>query len=261
MKAIIFCAGLGTRLKPLTDTMPKALVPINGKPLLQWQVEKLRDAGIKDIVVNVHHFSDQIIEAIRVNNGWGCNISVSDERDALLDTGGGLRKAKELLLPTNDSASPFLACNVDILSNINIKTFIKEYSKSPSLGLLVVSPRETQRYLLFDKENTLRGWTNIATGEVRPESLSPKDGFSTFDYKQAGLKPLAFSGMQILSPAIFDHMEAVIAEKGAKFSLIDLYLSICKEEVLKAFVPKNYKMMDVGKINQLEDARFFSEKL
>ena len=121
MNALIFSAGLGTRLKPLTDTLPKALVPIAGKPLLQWQIERLRAAGITNIVVNVHHFADKIIEAIQANEGWGCSVQVSDERDCLLETGGGLRKAKDLLLRSDDDQTPILACNVDILSNIDIK--------------------------------------------------------------------------------------------------------------------------------------------
>ena len=143
MKAMIFAAGLGTRLKPLTDTMPKALVPLVGKPLLQWQVEKLRDAGITDIMVNVHHFPDMIIDTIRRNQGWGCHIEVSDERDELLDTGGGLRKALPLL-----DHEPVLACNVDILSNIDIRTLIARYEQT-GVSQLVVSDRQTQRYLCF----------------------------------------------------------------------------------------------------------------
>ena len=141
---MIFAAGLGTRLKPLTDTMPKALVPLAGKPLLQWQVEKLRDAGITDITVNVHHFPDMIIDTIRRNNGWGCNISISDERDMLLDTGGGLKKAV--------IEGPILACNVDILSNIDLRTLVSEYERT-GVSQLVVSERKTQRYLCFDKRN------------------------------------------------------------------------------------------------------------
>ena len=117
---MIFAAGLGTRLKPLTDTMPKALVPLAGKPLLQWQVERLRDAGITDIIVNVHHFPDMIIDAVRRNNGWGCNILISDERDQLLDTGGGLKKALHLS-PLTSHLSPLLACTVDILSNLDLR--------------------------------------------------------------------------------------------------------------------------------------------
>jgi len=266
---LIFSAGLGTRLKPLTDTMPKALVPLAGKPLLQWQVEKLRDAGITDIVVNVHHFPDMIIDTVRANNGWGCNIQISDERDCLLDTGGGLRKAKELLLSTqpstlNPQPSPILACNVDILSNIDIKALIAAHDPQ-TLGTLVVSERKTQRYFLFDEDLSLRGWTNIATGEVKPSSLS-EAAHSIIPSFQL----LAFSGMQVLSPAIFDHMERVVAKKGDKFSLVDLYLSVCEESILpssshfssfKAFVPQDYRMMDVGKIDQIEEAERFAESL
>jgi NDP-sugar pyrophosphorylase family protein len=251
---LIFCAGLGTRLKPLTDTMPKALVPIAGKPLLQWQVERLRDAGITDSVINVHHFPDQIIDAIRSNNGWGCNIRISDERDRLLDTGGGLRKAGELL-----GEGLILACNVDILSNIDIRALIAAHNPQ-NIGTLVVSDRKTQRYLLFDDTLTLRGWTNIATGEVKPDFLS----------SIANYRLLAFSGMQVLSPAIFNHMDRVVAQKGDKFSLIDLYLSVCEQDrstfnipnsTLSAFIPEDYRMMDVGKIDQIDEAERFAETL
>ena len=254
MKAMIFAAGLGTRLKPLTDTMPKALVPLAGKSLLQWQVEKLRDAGITDIVVNVHHFPDQIIEAVRANNGWGCNITISDERDMLLDTGGGLRKAQDLLYtPYTIHHTPILACNVDILSNIDLHALVRAYDPN-TLGTLVVSERQTQRYLLFDDDYTLRGWTNIATGEYRPSSLN-------IHHTPYTIHQLAFSGMQVLNPRVFDHMDKVVAEKGDKFSLIDLYLSICEEECLKAYVPQNYRMMDVGKIDQISEAEQFAKSL
>ena len=249
MKAMIFAAGLGTRLKPLTDRMPKALVPLAGKTLLQWQVEKLRDAGIRDIVVNVHHFPDMIIDAIRQNEGWGCNISVSDERDCLLETGGGLKKAfLNGLLSTEDN-EPILACNVDILSNIDLSSFIDAYDPN-TLGLLVVSPRDTQRYLLFDDGNALRGWMNVATGEVRPKTLADDPKTANF------LTPFAFSGMQILNPRI-----GKVMDERDKFSLIDLYLHACEKEVLKAYFPQNYRMMDVGKIDQLAEAERFAESL
>lgn len=241
---MIFCAGLGTRLKPLTDTMPKALVPLAGKPLLQWQVEKLRDAGITDIIVNVHHFPDQIIDAVRANNGWGCNITISDERDHLLDTGGGLKKAiSNLQSPISNS--PILACNVDILSNIDLRAFLGSYDPR-TLGSLVVSDRPTQRYLCFDEQDALCGWTNIATGEVKG-----RDG-----------RHLAFSGMQILSPEVL----ALLAQMPEdKFSLIDFYLQIINHQSaisnLKAFIPNAYKMMDVGKIDQIAKAEAFAESL
>lgn len=252
---MIFAAGLGTRLKPLTDTMPKALVPLAGKTLLQWQIEKLKAAGITDIVVNVHHFPDQIIDYLRENNQFGCHIQVSDERDMLLETGGGLRKAHPLLTSNLSplASSPILVCNVDILSNIDIPALLNAYNPE-EMGVVVVYPRDTQRYLLFDDNSRLRGWTNIATGEVRGP-------LSDNRYPIANTRKLAFSGMQVLNPRIFEVMEKVVAEKGEKFSLIDLYLSIAEKEILRAFIPENYRMMDVGKINQLSEAEAFAQAL
>ena len=258
MKAMIFAAGLGTRLKPLTDTLPKALVPLAGKTLLQWQIERLKAAGITDIVVNVHHFPDLIINYLQKNDNFGCNIAVSDEREMLLETGGGLRKAK-YLLTSSDSAlsgntsSPILICNVDILSNIDLTQLINAYNPN-EMGLVVVSQRDTQRYLLFDETNRLNGWTNIATGEVRGKEAIRQRG-------DKAMKKLAFSGMQVLNPRIFDCMDKVVLEKGDKFSLIDLYLSIAEKEILRAFIPENYRMMDVGKINQLSEAETFAQTL
>ena len=258
MKAMIFAAGLGTRLKPLTDTLPKALVPLAGKTLLQWQIEKLKAAGITDIVVNVHHFPDMIIDYLRDNDNFGCRIAVSDERDMLLETGGGLRKAKSLLTSFQSPESgcpeaPILICNVDILSNIDIPTLLRAYNPN-EMGVVVVYPRETQRYLVFDETHRLCGWTNIATGDVRGPIANTQ-------YPIANTQNLAFSGMQVLNPRIFEVMDKVIEEKGEKFSLIDLYLSIAEKEILRAFIPENYRMMDVGKINQLAEAEAFAATL
>ena len=255
MQAMIFAAGLGTRLKPLTDTLPKALVPLAGKTLLEWQIEKLKAAGISDIVVNVHHFPDMIIDYLHKHNNFGCNIQVSDERDMLLETGGGLRKAMRLL-GNKAIDEGILVCNVDILSNIDIPTLLKAYNPD-EMGVVVVYPRDTQRYLLFDNTNRLCGWTNIATGEVKPTSTP----FLKEGELDPEIKKLAFSGMQVLSPRIFDCMDAVVQAKGDKFSLIDLYLSIAEKEILKAFIPENYRMMDVGKIAQLSEAEAFAQSL
>ena len=258
MKAMIFAAGLGTRLKPLTDTLPKALVPLAGKTLLQWQIEKLKAADITDIVVNVHHFPDQIIDYLRENDNFGCRIAVSDERDMLLETGGGLRKAKNLLLgvasrESGNNDAPILVCNVDILSNIDLPTLLSAYNPN-EMGVVVVSPRDTQRYLVFDENNRLCGWTNIATGAVQgPIANTP--------YPIPNTRNLAFSGMQVLNPRIFDVMDKVVADKGEKFSLIDLYLSIAEKEILRAYIPENYRMMDVGKIAQLSEAESFAASL
>ena len=258
MQAMIFAAGLGTRLKPLTDTLPKALVPLAGKTLLQWQVEKLKAAGITDIVVNVHHFPDMIIDYLRQHDYFGCNIQVSDERDMLLETGGGLRKAEEMFRSSGvqefrSSEEGILVCNVDILSNIDIPTLLQAYNPE-EMGVVVVSERDTQRYLLFNEENRLCGWTNIATGEVKGEEAIRRLG-------DEAMKKLAFSGMQVLNPRVFDCMDEIVEKKGEKFSLIDLYLNIAEKEILRAYIPENYRMMDVGKIAQLSEAESFASTL
>lgn len=247
MKAMIFAAGLGTRLKPLTDTLPKALLPLAGKTLLQWQIEQLKMAGITDIVVNIHHFGQQIIDYLAANNNFGCTVQISDEREALLETGGGLLKAAALL----GEKDPILVCNVDILSNIYLRQLIATH-KPENLATVVVSNRETQRYLLFSGEGILRGWTNRKTGEFRPAAAANED-----------LVPMAFSGMQIVSPAFIDELRRTRDEKGDKFSLIDAYLSVVERSTgtIRAYVPRNYRMMDVGKIDQLAEAESFAESL
>ena len=178
----------------------------------------------------------------------------------LLETGGGLRKAQPLLTPSsktllldrNLKEDPILICNVDILSNIDIPTLLQAYNPN-EMGVVVVSPRDTQRYLLFDADNRLCGWTNIATGDIKGEKAIKQQG--------KDMNKLAFSGMQVLNPRIFSTMDKVIADKGEKFSLIDLYLSIADKEILRAFIPENYRMMDVGKINQLSEAEAFAQAL
>lgn len=227
MKAMIFAAGLGTRLKPLTDSRPKALVPVAGRPLLQWQIERLKAFGITDIIINVHHFGQQIIDFLKAHSNFGCSILVSDERDELLDTGGGLYKAIE----DNHLNEPILAVNVDILSTLDYPTLINE---PLDIATLVVSDRKTQRYLCFDEAGELKGWTNIATGALR--NIESTDG----------LRLLAFSGTQVVSPAILPYMAAM----GKKvFSLVDLYLTI--PHGVRAFVPIDYTMIDVGKLEVL----------
>lgn len=240
--------------------MPKALVPLAGKPLLQWQVEKLVAAGIKDIIVNVHHFADMIIDEVRKNDGWGANISISDERDLLLDTGGGVRKVVQSQCMMHDGASEhsgkstmhgeaLLVCNVDILSNIAIDKVVKAASQlSEQESLLVVSDRPTQRYLCFDSTLHLCGWTNIATGELKGQ-----DG-----------RHLAYSGMAVLKPSLTPYIDAVAHEKGDKFGLMDVYLHVVHSAgnaSLRAYVPNDYRMMDVGKIDQIAEAEHFAEQL
>lgn len=245
---MIFAAGLGTRLKPITDTIPKALLPIGGKTLLQHQLERLRDAGFQEIVINIHHFPEQIIRFCHEHDNFGLNILFSDETELLLETGGGLKKAKELLLPTDE---PILVCNVDILSNIDIPSLVSAH-KEDALATIVVSERQTQRYFLFNEKNHLCGWTNIATGEVRPASLAAEPAEKVLAYRK-----LAFSGMQIVSPRIFN----VMASWPEKFSITNFYLDVLPSERIDAFVPQNYRMMDIGKIDHLHEAELFAESL
>ncbi len=244
---MIFAAGLGTRLKPLTDRIPKALLPLAGKTLLEWQIERLKAAGIQDIVVNVHHLGEQIVTYLKEHENFGCRIRISDESDMLLETGGGLLKAAALL----GEDEPVLVCNVDILSNIDIPQLMAAH-RSEDLATVVVSNRETQRYLLFSGEGVLRGWMNRKTDEYKPQEAANED-----------LVPMAFSGMQIVSPAFFGELRKVQAEKGDKFSLIDAYLSVVARQAgtISAYVPRYYRMMDVGKIDQLEEAERFAKNL
>ena len=253
---MIFAAGLGTRLKPFTEAHPKALLPLSGKTLLQWQIEKLKAAGITDMVVNIHHFGDQIIDYLQANNHFGCRIRISDERERLLETGGGLLYA---FSHDNEPTEPILVCNVDILSNIDLGQLMAAHADTSSStkgqelqATVVVSDRQTQRYLLFDGWGTLRGWTNKQTGEYRPAHAATED-----------LVPLAFSGMQIVSPSFFHTLRQTQAEKGDKFSLIDAYLSAVTRRtgIVRAYVPRGYRMMDVGKIDQLAEAERFAEAL
>lgn len=240
MKALVFAAGLGTRLKPLTDTMPKALVPINGKPLLEHVVRKLIGSGFDEIIVNVHHFADQIIDFIENQKQFGVRIEISDERDALLETGGGIKKASWFF----DDDKPFLVHNVDILSNIDLKELYLHHCRRQNMASVVVSQRDTARYLLFDSNLRLNGWTNLKTGEV-------KSPFPDFDASLC--QRLAFSGIHVFSKEVLELMSSW----NGKFSIIDFYLSEAASSKIEGFVPSNFNMIDVGKVDSLHDAEMF----
>ncbi|NDV47103.1 nucleotidyltransferase family protein [Paludibacter sp. 221] len=242
MKAMIFAAGLGTRLKPLTDSTPKALIPVAGKPLLEHVILKLKSAGFDEIIINVHHFPDMIIEFLKQNRNFGIRIEISDERDMLLDTGGGIRKAARFF----DDGKPFLIHNVDILSNINLKDLYNNHVSSDSLATLVVSKRDTFRYLLFDEENRLKAWTNEKTGEVKPSSVKDISMYNK----------LAFSGIQVLSPAVFDLMKNC----PEKFPIMDFYLSNAESQKISGYIPCHYQMLDVGKLEVLDAADEFARR-
>ena len=249
MKAMIFAAGLGTRLRPITDSIPKALLPIEGKPLLQWQIEKLRESSINDIVINVHHFPEQIRQFLHDNADFGCHIQISDESDKLLETGGGLRKAAALL----GDKEPVLALNVDILSTINLRDLIAAH-RSDARATLVVSERDTQRYLLFDENQRLHGWTNTTTGELKPIG---RGDLLRQKLTNGQLHKLAFSGMHIIAPELLSLMQSW----DECFPIIDFYLSVCETAPIYAYIPPNYRMMDIGKIDHLSEAEDFAATL
>ena len=225
MKAMILAAGLGTRFKPWTDKHPKALAVINGKSLLQRNIEYLQNAGIYDVVVNVHHYADQIEDAVLMNNGWGSKIIISDERDVVLETGGGLLKASPYLM--EDS---FVLMNVDILTGLDLKEMINSHRKLMPLATLATTDRNTSRYFLFDHLDNLCGWVNMKTGEEKIIKTT------------ADRKLKAFSGIHVIDPRIF----TLIRQEG-KFSMVDVYLSLAGDEIIKSFDHSDTKFIDVGK--------------
>lgn len=235
MQAMIFAAGLGTRLKPLTDHLPKALVPINGKPLLQWNIEKLRAAGFTRIVINVHHFPTLIRDFLASNKNFGIDIFLSDEQEELLDTGGGLLKASRFFSDTE----PVLAHNVDVISNLDLSDLMRYHQEQDALATLAVRNRNTQRYLLFDSSMRLTGWTNIKTNEILNTGGRPVEEYT----------PLAFNGIQVIGPEIFTQ------ETGrGRFSIIDTYLKVARENKIIGYLDNSALWMDVGRKEQLEEA-------
>ncbi|MBX2933329.1 MAG: NTP transferase domain-containing protein [Ferruginibacter sp.] len=226
MKAMIFAAGLGTRFKPWTDKHPKALALVNGKSLLQRNVEYLQQYNITEVVVNVHHFSDQVIDAVKKNNGWGSHISISDETDEVLETGGGLLKAKNLL--QNDE--PFITLNADFLTNLNINNLLAFHKNKQALISFGITNRKTSRNFLFDENDRLCGWRNNTTGQEK--IAVPKNN----------LKEMAYSCVVVFNPQIFE----LIPQRG-KFSLVDTYLSLAAQHPIYGFDHSGDKLVDVGK--------------
>ena len=260
-QAMIFAAGMGTRLKPLTDVIPKALVPVGDKPLLQIVLERLLDAGIHDIVVNVHHKSAQICNFLNLlQSHYDVNISISDESELLLETGGGIRKAQGLF----DASAPVLIHNVDILSNVNLGAFYDSIGDADAM--LLVSERKTKRYLLFDEDMNLVGWTNIETGEVKspyPEiaALSGYSNLSTLTSPlstlHSSLRMFAFSGIHAISPRLFADME----QWPEKFPIIDFYLNRCAERKIKGYLKSDLQLLAVGKLDTLASAESMAPHL
>lgn len=234
MQAMIFAAGMGTRFKPWTDHHPKALAVVNGKSLLQRNIEYLQQYGISNVVVNVHHYADQIESALKENDGWGSNYSISDERKELLETGGGLLHAQRLF----EKERRFISCNADILTDLNIDKLIQFHEEEGSLISFGVTSRTTSRYLLFNKESRLCGWRNTKTGE---EKISIPGDLT--------LKELAYSCVVVFEYEVFD----LIPFKG-KFSLIDVYLALASQHKIMGYDHTGDRLVDVGKPESIATA-------
>jgi MurNAc alpha-1-phosphate uridylyltransferase len=236
MKAMILAAGLGTRLKPWTDHHPKALAPVNGKSLLQRNIMYLRQHGITDVIVNVHHFAQQIIGTLEENKGWGSRITISDESDSVLETGGGLQKAGWYFKGEKD----FVLMNVDILTDMDLSALIRQQQHSDALATLAVTDRDTSRYFLFDKNGVLSGWRNVKTGEEKTaRAVQP-------------VFQKAFSGIHVISTGIFP----LISQQG-RFSMVDVYLDLAKHHTIASYDHTGTTLIDVGKPESIAKAEKF----
>ena len=232
MKAMIFAAGMGTRLRPITDNCPKALINVGGKPMLEWIIRRLIKSGFDEIVINVHHFAGMVTDFIREHDNFGITIHISDEQEQLLDTGGGLKKAAPFL-----QDGPFLVHNVDIICDIDLKQLYQHHINSNALATLAVKDRETSRSLLVNRQDRLCGWRNNTTGETRLAITGP------------GLYPTAFSGIHVISPGLFQLM----SEQGV-FSIIDVYLRLASQYFISTFPDKESTWIDVGRKENIDEA-------
>ena len=256
-QAMILAAGLGTRLKPLTDTMPKALVPVGGKPLLEWNIRKLQAQGYDRFVINIHHFAQQIRDYV-AQQDYAPLVHFSDETSQLLETGGGLKKAALLF----DDQEPILIHNVDILDNVDFGWFSRQHLPDED-AVLMVSKRKTKSYLLFDNAMRLKGWINNETGEIRSPfpwlrnmELTIDDDLQVISHLSPLTSPLyafAFSGIHSFSPRLFSLME----QFSERFPIIDFYLSVCHRSKIVGLVKDDLRLMDVGKIETLDQAENF----
>lgn len=248
IKALIFAAGLGTRLRPLTDRMPKALVPVAGVPALERVIERIALTGITDITVNVHHHGEMIKRYLAVTDHPGLNITISDESDLLLDTGGGLLKA----LGITGTDCHLLIHNADIMTDLPLREMIARHFNSRADATLLTADRTSSRKLLFDRDGLMQGWTNISSGEVRPEGL-----------KTDGLTPLSFGGIHIVAPSLL-HTLQEYKPAGTAFPIMPFYIENCLRLAIGSFTyDKPYRWLDIGKPQSLDEASrsFRNQKL
>lgn len=249
-RAMIFAAGVGSRLKPFTDHHPKALAPVGGTPMLGRVIGKLKASGITDMVVNVHHFADQIADYLQTNDNFGINISLSNERAMLLDTGGGLLYAAGMLA----GSDCLVLHNADIFTDFDINGLTAMQTSVKPLASLLVAPRDTSRYLLFDHRMCMQGWTNISTGQLRPTGIDP-----------SGCTPLAFGGVHAVDGhSIFDLLQQYndslrqaeprreSLDGVCKFSITDFYIDMCRSHAILGYTPQQqYRWVDIGRADSL----------
>ena len=251
MKAMILAAGLGTRLRPLTDSRPKALVEINGRTLLEITLACLRSFGVREVIINVHHFADMVAEYLKSHNDFGMRIEISREDDLLLDTGGGLKKAARFFLDDSRQVppGPFLLHNVDVMSNIDLRRMLQFHGERGALATLAVQSRESSRLLLFNEQSQLVGrapGSGVISSEARNPSASSNSPLATRHSPLA----LAFSGIHIISPRLLP----MLTEEGV-FSIIDAYLRLAAQgERILAFRADEYYWRDLGRPADLQQA-------
>ena len=231
MKAMIFAAGLGTRLKPYTLTMPKALVPVAGVPMIEILIKHLVSNGFQEIIINLHHFADQIVGFLKQNNNFGASIVFSQEEETLLDTGGGLKRASWFF----DDKQAFLVQNVDVICDLDYRQMIDQHIQNEAIATLAVSRRVTARYLLFDAEMQLCGWENTMTNEKR-----------IIRNQNRNLERFAFSGIHVIDPTLFEYMP-----QEGKFSIINTYLDIANGYKIVGFEHNPDYWVDMGKPEEL----------
>lgn len=235
MKAMIFAAGMGTRLRPLTDTLPKALVPVGDKPMLAHVIERLKSFGFADLIINVHHFADLVLQFLQQQHNFGINIQISYEPDLLLDTGGGLKQATWFF----DDGQPFLVHNVDIFTDLDLGDFFQAHLQSQALATLAVKKRPGSRFFLFDQHGILCGWKNTKTGDTKIPRATP----------ESELTPLAFSGIHVINPEIF----ALMPDESV-FSMTPFYLNLAPTHAIQAFRHDHSIWVDIGRKESLAEA-------
>jgi NDP-sugar pyrophosphorylase family protein len=240
MKAMILAAGLGTRLYSITRDIPKALVKIGNTPLLEYVIKKLCHYGFNDIIINIHHYPELIISFLEKNKFFGANISISDERDMLLDTGGALKKAASFF--TGDEA--FLVFNCDIITDLNLIKLYKYHLEHKALCTLAVRDRETSRYLIFNEDNTLCGWWNKVTGEKK-----------SVNWSGSKFRAMAFSGIQVINARALK----LFPDKMV-FSLVEFYLLIARDHKIEGYDHTDTKWADIGKADILEQTQMINLK-